>query len=639
MCNGRNHPDKSEEEYKEFCKGHQEVLVFVEALLNDFFLDCKPLYKYADYTRDLKTIRKSFSCNGLVFVTKTLPAMFQGVLTYLETGETSYPLRCKRGKTYPKLFSGIFRLIYSGTCDDVTMVKIMGWLYQVCVAFKKLKGPYTNDVLKTQLFKLRWVDGELYRDCLNDPDMTSIIAKARTLANELFAGINDENLKEFLIPRPGPGATNTPTQKAERYRAHRLYHQIEKLMPTNEWHQPTVAKPFTYFDFYVGLKPVLDPDNKGILNLAYCAEPTSRFKFVHKEFGKPRGICIEELEMQWRQQALRRFLYHHCEHHPLTKGYVGFVDQSVNGLLALEASKRDALLYYRLTTMDMNDASNRVSRNLVWDIFHEAPIYKYLDALSTRYIRLPNGKTMKCNMFAPMGSAICFPVMALCHYFLIKAIISHTSPLHIKDTRVWVYGDDILFPIEHTEHIYKWLPKFGMKINKDKSYCRSFFRESCGTNAYLGVDITPVRIKSILNSSLSGSVLAATLKNEEAFTKRNCHVTAKLIRLRTHKLLGRELPFVGPKSPVLGWKRPSTDPFVERYIPPRKRWVPDWQVWHYKACTLVKRLADAPPLSDCELYLRKQVESPEFANKIDGEPLDRDIAIVWRWLPISSFRN
>lgn len=646
MCNGRESADNSVVVCREFAQTFADPsLMLVKTLLHDCHRMLKPLYTRADYERDLQTIARRTRCNGLVFLAKTLPSLFSELLLYLETGHASYPdFKLKPGKNYPVLFSGLFRHIYSTTCDQCTKAKIIGLLYQMTNTFKKLKGPYTNDVLGEQLAEFCEVDNSLYTSSEEeDATMTIILNKARALINRIFKDFSIDDSR--LIPRPGPGATNHPTIKAVRYHPHVLYDQLEDLMPSNIWHSPTTCVPRNYEHMCVGVKvsPQMDPIDD---ETSQEAAPTSRFKFVNKEFGKPRGICIEELEMQWRQQAFRSYLYDHVERHPLTKGYVNFTDQTINGKLALANSKMNLESATRLATGDMSSASDRISRKLVERLFDGTELYKYLDALSTRVIKLPHipgydlPDELQCKKFAPMGSAICFPVMALVHYVLIKAIISTFHEPHIYDARVWVYGDDLIYPCIYADTIYRWLPKFGMKLNTGKSFYRSLFRESCGKHAYNGVDITPIRIKSILINPPVMRDLAASLRYEASLYLKGYNKTAELLRTYIRKALtGVYLPYVHSESPVIGFKRPLGDALVDETFKLfcSKRWCKETQQWLYKARVLAARSSDeSPPVSVRDLYLRKQVESPLVVDRLDEVPAG-DIISRWSWVPSSAF--
>jgi hypothetical protein len=170
----------------------------------------------------------------------------------------------------------------------------------------------------------------------------------------------------------------------------------------------------------------------------------------------------------------------------------------VHQVLALLASidREDA-------TIDESEASDRIARCLIWYMTQNTPEYRAaLMAVSTKFVKPPSWASQKdllrTHKFAPMGSAVCFPMMSLVHYFLVKAIIlvkgedsSYENKVRLC-ARVSVYGDDIVLPSSVVPLVYKWLPMFGMKINQTKSFAKSYFRESCGCHAYKGVDVTPV---------------------------------------------------------------------------------------------------------------------------------------------------
>jgi hypothetical protein len=145
-----------------------------------------------------------------------------------------------------------------------------------------------------------------------------------------------------------------------------------------------------------------------------------------------------------------------------------------------------------------------------------------IEACSTVTVVLPKVKGFKfieempIKKIAPMGSAICFPIMALVHFALIKAILNRSSIARVNTRDVYVYGDDIIVNRQCVQAIYDYLPLFGMKINTDKSFSRSYFRESCGLHAYKGAEVTPIRFKCTINSESSPQHLATALRLEEA---------------------------------------------------------------------------------------------------------------------------
>lgn len=613
-------------ESRNFAIKHDVVVQYLVAILTDF-KTMLPLYGDVEYERDKATILTRFAHEGLSFATKTLPCFFDSVLNYLETGVSVYPsFKLGRGG-YPVFLRQLTKQIYEQP-DEASTATYMKCLYQLCVAFKKLKGPYAQGVIRDQLADFIKVDREL--PLFEEPNefQERTLLKAEKLIARVIRGLNpfDREQSELFTPRPGPGATNSPTEPHERFRPHVLYTHLHKEFPLEEWYQPLNRHPqFNRWDLRVG-KTVLPV-------LKTRKAPTARFKFVHKTYGKPRGICIEELEMQWLQQGLRKALYDRAETHPLTKGKVNFRQQDVNQALALQASS-DRLL----ATIDMSSASDRISRPLVERLFRSnKELLKALLLLSTRTVELPRApgipRTISVNKFAPMGSALCFPVMGLVHWALISALIHLDSPPHVK-IPVYVYGDDIIVPSEHAQTVYDGLPQFGMKLNVEKSFVKSGFRESCGTHAYNGVDITPTRFKSVVKFPPVNEDFVSALHNEGDLFEKGFFETASLIRrsIQHFPAFGaKNLPKVRKKSPLLGWIRENGDALSSLNV--RERWNNGHSMLLKSVRVLEPRLGPPYELSDVEGYLRQQLSNTDDSRSMGGSP--DGLQIRRKWLPDS----
>jgi hypothetical protein len=123
-----------------------------------------------------------------------------------------------------------------------------------------------------------------------------------------------------------------------------------------------------------------------------------------------------------------------------------------------------------------------------------------------------------------MGSALTFPVEAMVFLTIIFIAIekhligkgelrqqfSARDVLSFVD-RVRVYGDDIIVPTDFAVPVAEELEAFGLKVNFDKSFWTGKFRESCGGDYYDGVDVTPIRCKSVFPTSLDDAVEIASL--------------------------------------------------------------------------------------------------------------------------------
>jgi hypothetical protein len=97
-----------------------------------------------------------------------------------------------------------------------------------------------------------------------------------------------------------------------------------------------------------------------------------------------------------------------------------------------------------------------------------------------------------------MGSAVTFPVQSIIYAMLSIAAVLIAErrrvtkrSIEIASRQVRVFGDDIIVPQSAYEVVTQILEAVGLKVNVDKSFGSGNFRESCGTDAWRGDDVTP----------------------------------------------------------------------------------------------------------------------------------------------------
>jgi hypothetical protein len=183
------------------------------------------------------------------------------------------------------------------------------------------------------------------------------------------------------------------------------------------------------------------------------------------------------------------------EDSPALKGHVNFTDQSINRRLALEGS-----LTAKWDTLDMKDASDRVSMWLVDRLFEFLPeLHAALYATRSGFTRLPDGEVVRLEKFAPMGSALCFPIESVVFYALAVSALMHEFGWTEQKARqsVYVYGDDIICRTKTHGAIRQFFDALKLRFNEQKCCTGSSFRESCGCDAYRGVDVTPTKIRAV----------------------------------------------------------------------------------------------------------------------------------------------
>lgn len=166
-------------------------------------------------------------------------------------------------------------------------------------------------------------------------------------------------------------------------------------------------------------------------------------------------------------------------------------DQSTNARLALESS-----LSNLLSTIDLSSASNSVTRQLVRRLLNDE-WFDLLDALRCEWVEV-DGVWTRLGMFSSMGNGFTFELESLIFWAATSAVCDLLDP-SVVDTRIAIYGDDIVVPKAASGALIELLAYLGFRVNWDKSFISGPFRESCGTHGYRGVDVTPFKIEDSLD--------------------------------------------------------------------------------------------------------------------------------------------
>lgn len=250
----------------------------------------------------------------------------------------------------------------------------------------------------------------------------------------------------------------------------------------------------------------------------------SELTFVPKSAKTDRPICIEPLLNGLCQKGIGSYLKRRLQF-----AGVDLRDQRINQRLAGLALERD------LATVDLKSASDLISFNLVFELL---PIewVELLDAVrSHRYFH--DGVWREFHKFSSMGNAFTFELetlifWAICHGVgsalgvqlkgvdyvppkkEILGIRKPPKPLELApDVNFSVYGDDIILPCKAVELLYEALQEAGFQVNHDKSFSGEHpFRESCGSDYYLGCDITPFKIQTRIRTVVDVNWLANSLR-------------------------------------------------------------------------------------------------------------------------------
>lgn len=518
---------------------------------------------------DIRTIRSRVDSEGVCFLTKTLPRLGKAIDYSLHSDA---PLRAdgfkKKSSTAIPLFLGwLLERIFmdDGYVRDDPDITALRHVRQLLYFAYKLSLPYDEKTENSVIQSFVDTEQEL-RLLLEFPaSVYPVIQKARLFLSRLFDGFDVRD----ITPRHGPGSVATGEEPGEKSNFSRIYAGIERVFPFSEY-------------FVLGNTQISDQYD-WIQSLELLEHGTAKVVLVPKDSRGPRLISCEPLEYQWIQQGIQRALYPWIESHPLTRGHVNFRDQRVNRDLALEGSRTR-----KYVTLDMKDASDRVSLRLVEELFGGTTLLEGLIASRSEYTRLPDGRTVQLAKFAPMGSALCFPIEALCFYALAVAVL-YTKYCRVSDNRtdpwanseresawkkahdsVYVYGDDIIVRSEDYAPILQLFPLVGLKFNEAKCCMGGFFRESCGCDAYKGVEVTPIRMRTqwCHRGIRDAGELVSWVELSNSLWDAGYWTTAELVRQMVEDRYG-VLPFVREKyryvdrsgqhridsSSLIGWYR------------------------------------------------------------------------------------
>lgn len=252
----------------------------------------------------------------------------------------------------------------------------------------------------------------------------------------------------------------------------------------------------------------------------------SRLMFVPKDTSTARSICMEPNSYMFAQQLVLRGVEKALESNPIST-YVNLRDQSRN-----QRGARYGSITGALDTIDLSSASDTVHVDLIRKLFPRKWLFYLLGTRVSR-VEKPDGEIVNVKKFAPMGSALCFPVqcvlftsvvvtsmlewLARREHFTLPLEPGRTSDLRIRKflrrgvmrgyeickahtlnrlEEPTVYGDDILCDSRITEDVMRRLAQLGFVVNVSKSFTGSqSVRESCGVYYVEGSEITPFLYK------------------------------------------------------------------------------------------------------------------------------------------------
>lgn len=319
-------------------------------------------------------------------------------------------------------------------------------------------------------------DRESTRRCLASRKLLRILDQVSDRISSQFGTFDFRQVK----PRHGPGAVADAKTGTDKYLFPHWPQKLETVFP------------FSFFGM-----PREDLHHSGEIDYPSAEEPAARLLAVPKTLKGPRMIASEPVSHQFIQLGLMRWLREHLPK-PI-KPSISFLSQEPSRLKCLEASKSG-----EIATVDLSAASDRLTCWVVERVFRRNP--SLLEALwSCRTRSCTNATsvdapwTIDLNKFAPMGSGVTFPVQTIVYTVICVAVVLYLEGRPVTNEtisraakKVQVFGDDIVLPSSAVPTLAHLLSYLDLKVNGNKTHYSGHFRESCGMDAFKGVDVTPL---------------------------------------------------------------------------------------------------------------------------------------------------
>jgi len=471
-------------------------------------------------TLDSKRVESRCNDEGVSFLTLTLPQIGKAFERSLDLGVVTDELLSLTGSKsrFPVFLQGFFRLVFareSGLLLDDPSVDAIQAIRQLTLMFGKVLLPCSNarqekafsDFIQCEQ-DVRDSDRNLSSATLRDFERIGSM-----LFGDVLAELDREVYAGDIIPKHGPGATADKLKGNLKFMQSEWTERLEGIFPAMENVIPSAR-----YRQHLDKVRFLDPG----------AERPVKVVAVPKTLKTPRIIAIEPTCMQYMQQGLlERFVIllesekvGRNNRPNLVQGMVGFSSQIPNQEMAKEGSHN-----CELATLDLSEASDRVSLLLVHRLLLNYG--NLLEAvLATRSTRadVPGHGVIPLAKFASMGSAMTFPMEEIVFLTIIFHGIEsqlgrrlRRSDIKKLRSKVRVYGDDIIIPVEYVQCVVRSLELFGSKVNHKKSYWTGKFRESCGKEYYDGHEVTIFRVRELIPShrtDASAVMSTVSLRNQ-----------------------------------------------------------------------------------------------------------------------------
>jgi hypothetical protein len=617
--------------------------------------------------RDISRLSSLVKTRGLPVFTIDLPALGKWLDQSLAKGaytRPDLPLRrhFKNGSPVPRLFQGLMLRIFdeAGVLRENPCIDSIAILRQFYLFGKKLtvkcKERYLYESI-SEFYKIEddlptadcsWEDitpiseqkeqqGRHVDDSLMSYNVNGLseLERKLRLIDESFTvqGLLSLCQKEFdnvlgqfktnapisnwdgteFLPKHGPGSVSDLKKGLHKYNFLHWPAQLELFFPQAD---------FAFANYNYWMEDPLDTTwDTGSGKFGH-----SRLISVPKTQKGPRLIAAEPVAHQWCQQAVRGYIEKAIRSTEYAK-VINFRDQTQNQEYALAAS-RTGLAW----TVDLSAASDRLSTRLVERVFRNFPfLLDSLHACRTKYIQQHLDKkgplSIPLKKFSTMGSACTFPVQTLVFACLAVAcsVYAGKQPRHKGITKILkstsVYGDDIIVPEYAGQVLELVLEYLDFKVNQDKTFRNGKFRESCGLDAYDGVEVTPAYIRTFPTTQRPKSVVSTVDTSNNFFLKGYWECAEEI---RAQNGWYNSIPVVSADSGTFGYVSFSGYKFTTK-----TRWNTEYQRREFRTLRIIEE-SESRATQEAATLLQYFIERPDKDLDVLDDIPARSLGVLLR---------
>lgn len=243
----------------------------------------------------------------------------------------------------------------------------------------------------------------------------------------------------------------------------------------------------------------------------FCLEIGNKIVTVPKNSKTDRVIAIEPGINLWFQKGIGSMIRRR-----LRRVGIDLNTQVHNQQLARVGS-----LDNTLATVDFSSASDSISVELVRELLPPR-WFLLMDACRSKVGISNDGSVQVWNKFSSMGNGFTFELESLIFFCAASA----AQEYHGDSSPISVFGDDVIISRTSFDTFSEFSTFLGFIVNSHKSFSDGYFRESCGSYYFSGVDCKPVFLKERLSNVETFYKLANNLRN--LAHRRNFHRSCDL---------------------------------------------------------------------------------------------------------------